>query len=107
MACRASGVLGHGGHTVGMVEHASNANNVTASGPTGSPTDHYTNDQAVSLHQALQGSRRELIALNFNQPVAALYQVLALVGLWGPSCGAPNYWPISPAQFETNHPQPR
>ena len=58
-------------------------------------------------HQARVQEKRELIALNFNQPVAALYQVLALVGLWGPSCGAPNYWPISPAQFETNHPQPR
>ena len=25
----------------------------------------------------------------------------------GPSCGAPNYWPLSPAQFETNHPKTR
>ena len=49
-----------------------------------------------------------LIGMNFNQlPVVALYQILALLGCGGPSCGEPNYWPLSPAQFETNHPKTR
>ena len=66
------------------------------------PTDHQTNDQAV--FRAMIHPRR----MNLNPPpLVALYQVLALLGCRGPSCRAPNYWPLSPAQFETNHPETR
>ena len=96
----------HGGHG-GACQQCQQCHRIWTDRVTHWPPDQWPGGFFAIIHTTDQESRRELIALNFNQPVAALYQVLALVGLWGPSCGAPNYWPISPAQFETNHPQPR
>ena len=102
----------HAGHVVswGMEGHASNASNPTTSGLAGSPTTdhHQTSDQALFCAAMIHGVTTWgwILTSSSFQLGPSIKFWLCLAGR-GPSCGAPNYWPLSPAQFETNHPKTR
>ena len=104
-ACRACGVLGHGGARQQCQQcHRIWTSRVTQHWP---PPDHQWPGSFLRCKMIHGVTTWGWILTSSSFQLGPSIKFWLCLAGRGPSCGAPNYWPLSPAQFETNHPKTR